>query len=576
MAESARRAIAMVYAAAVTMLVIISSTVVSPVIVRSLGLRLNHASLVLDDLVVVGLAAVTVIWIARRGGVVPTLPLAAFVVVWVLQYWSGYPAPAAFVVGFWAWVLVTPLFAHLALTFPDGRCDRWERAVVWIAYLVSVVPGAARFALSDMETYTECPLAQCQWAPVPVWADAARFQLATVIGNVLFALGALLFLGTVLRRVLRQSPAGRRRYRWMATLCVLRGIEFAIRNVVLASGREWNGEVDTVVAWSLTALLAVTVLLELVGDRWVSPGISRAAHAVEQGTPVRAALSTALADPDLVVAYRAEHGGYVDEEGQPVRTNVPGKITVSLGGEHPPMAMLVHDPAVPASAVQVVAPAVVLAQRNQRLQVQVQHQLDEVRASRARLVEAGDVERRRIERDLHDGAQQRLLGLGLGLRLMRDQAGPSAVLDELLADLDEALVELRNLAHGIHPALLNDLGLSHAIPALLRNCPRPVAVRTLPDRRFPSEVEITAYYVVAEAITNSAKHADAAQISIAIWPDGADLRIFVRDDGQGGARIDCGTGLRGLRDRVEAGGGHLCVTSPAGQGTTVEAVLPCG
>ena len=200
-------------------------------------------------------------------------------------------------------------------------------------------------------------------------------------------------------------------------------------------------------------------------------------------------------------------------------------------------------------------------------------------ASRARIVEAGDAERRRLERNLHDGAQQRLVSLALRLRLVEGRlAGdPPSARGELSlasAELAEALDELRELARGIHPAILTDRGLGVAVDALAMRSPVPVQVEAMPDGRLPPAVEAAAYYIIAEAITNVAKYADASRVIVRVQasPDGA--RVDVRDNGVGGADASFGTGLRGIADRVEALRGRLQVTSPPGGGTRIEAAIP--
>jgi PAS domain S-box-containing protein len=199
-------------------------------------------------------------------------------------------------------------------------------------------------------------------------------------------------------------------------------------------------------------------------------------------------------------------------------------------------------------------------------------------ASRARLVKAGDEQRRRLERNLHDGAQQRLVSVALTLRVARacvaaDPRMAAKLLDDAAGELATGLEELREIARGIHPAILSEHGLRHALEALAERLPVAVAVDA-PDERLPQDVEATAYYIVAEALTNVAKHAGAASARVSVRPDGAVLRCEVSDDGRGGADTAGGTGLLGLRDRAEAAGGTLTVRSPAGAGTTVIATLP--
>ena len=205
-------------------------------------------------------------------------------------------------------------------------------------------------------------------------------------------------------------------------------------------------------------------------------------------------------------------------------------------------------------------------------------------SSRARIVAAGDLARRRIERDLHDGAQQRLVSLAMGLQLAKTAVPHeadelAAQLDDLAAEAASTLDEVRELARGIHPAMLVEGGLPSALKAFTRRCTIPVRLDVRADRRLPEPIEVAAYYVVAEALTNAVKHAHASTIAVqvdtAVAGDGTDaLRVCVRDDGDGGADLSGGSGLVGLKDRVEALGGRLWVQSPRGAGTTVQAQLP--
>jgi PAS domain S-box-containing protein len=205
----------------------------------------------------------------------------------------------------------------------------------------------------------------------------------------------------------------------------------------------------------------------------------------------------------------------------------------------------------------------------------------ELRASRARIVEAADAARRRIERDLHDGAQQRLVELAFGLRMARtrlegDPAGAAEYLDAALAGLEDATRELRELARGIHSAALTEGGLRPAVEALVARSSVPARLVAVPDARYAPAVEATAYFTVAEGLTNAVRHAAARRVEVeALQLDGR-LRVEVRDDGCGGADAAAGTGLRGLADRVAALDGALHVSSPAGGGTVLAVEMPCG
>jgi PAS domain S-box-containing protein len=203
---------------------------------------------------------------------------------------------------------------------------------------------------------------------------------------------------------------------------------------------------------------------------------------------------------------------------------------------------------------------------------------EELRASRVRIVQAADAARRKIERDLHDGAQQRLVALALQVqmarsRFARDTASAGPFLEQLGEELAEASAELRELARGIHPAVLTERGLPAAIDALASRAPVPVEILELPDDRLPEIVEATAYFTVAEALTNVAKYAQATYVTVSAVADAGELAVEIRDDGIGGARADAGSGLSGLADRVRACDGSLTVESPPGEGTLVRAVL---
>jgi signal transduction histidine kinase len=208
--------------------------------------------------------------------------------------------------------------------------------------------------------------------------------------------------------------------------------------------------------------------------------------------------------------------------------------------------------------------------------------IEELKASRSRIVAAQDQERRRIERDIHDGVQQRLVALALalrmagsGLRSAPDQAMAGAM-EEAAAEARAALAELRRLARGIHPAIISEGGLTAALDSLAERCPVPTEVAGVPPRRLPAPVEVTIYYLVAEALANVAKHARASRVRVAVDRTDTGVRVEVADDGVGGAAFGAGSGLVGLTDRVAALAGRLDVDSAPGQGTRLRAEIPCG
>jgi signal transduction histidine kinase len=254
-----------------------------------------------------------------------------------------------------------------------------------------------------------------------------------------------------------------------------------------------------------------------------------------------------------------------------------------IGPSEAPIAALIHDPAVleHPELLEGVIPVLQLALENERLETALRTQLDDVTASRARIVTATEEERRRLERDLHDGAQQRLVAVSLALNEARAIAGRGAApgplgdhLDALANELAAAIRELRELARGIHPAILEHEGLGPAIAGLARRASVPVEVRVEVPERLPAVVESTAYFTIAEALTNTQRHAAASHARISAVSVDHRLELEIADDGVGGADPRRGSGLRGLDDRVTALGGVLTIDSRAGEGTAVRASLP--
>lgn len=295
------------------------------------------------------------------------------------------------------------------------------------------------------------------------------------------------------------------------------------------------------------------------------------------------ALRRALDDPAVdLLFWRSATGSWIDALGQPV-TNAEvdaGRSVTPLERDGDWVAAVVHDPALLADPerVRTASVATMAAIDDERLKAELLAQLRDEQASRLRILAAGDRQRRRVERNLHDGAQQRLVGLALTLRLATRQAKGDPALAELLSEavgeLDDAIEELRELARGLHPAILSDAGLAGGLETLAERPGIPVDLSVdLPDR-LPSTVEVCAYYFVAEALANANKHSGATHVTVRATVDGAGLDLAVSDDGRGGAAAASGSGLEGLADRVGAIGGHLVIRSDPGRGTTVAAHMP--
>ncbi len=335
----------------------------------------------------------------------------------------------------------------------------------------------------------------------------------------------------------------------------------------------------------MAGLLRVRMARSVVADLVVELGET------PEPAELRRALATALEDPTLeVLLWSPDTGAYVDDSGEVVgnlEARAGSRAVTVLERSGDPLAAIVHDEALldDPGLVASVATAVRLAVENVRLRREVETQLAEVRASRARIVEAADAERRRLERDIHDGAQQRLVGLSMALGRARAEieaggaSSPEAIAASFGRASDEAravLAELRELARGIHPAVLTQAGLEPAVGSLVEHSPVPARLEGSIAVRLSAPVEDTAYFVVSEGLANAAKHAAASEVVVRLGLEGGNLLVGVSDDGCGGARVEGGQGLSGLRDRVEAIGGRLELSSPAGAGTLLRASIPVG
>jgi signal transduction histidine kinase len=300
---------------------------------------------------------------------------------------------------------------------------------------------------------------------------------------------------------------------------------------------------------------------------------------------LRDALARALHDPSLAVAYwLPERRRYVDVHGNPVELPAEGdsRVATIVEREGGRVAALVHDASLSddPALVGAVCAAAGLALENERLQAELRARLDELRASRARIVETADGERRRIERNLHDGTQQRLVSISMALglaqsKLASDSEASLRILEEAREALAAALQELRELSQGIHPGILTERGLGDALQELAYRTPVPVDVAVALGDRLPQPVEAASYYLVAEALANVAKYASATAVTVNVDRRNGCALVEVRDDGVGGADPSRGSGLRGLADRVEALGGAFAVESRPGEGTRLRAEIPC-
>jgi signal transduction histidine kinase len=532
------------------------------------------------------LAAGVVAWARRpesRVGI-----LMALVAYWLLERKLQYSHDdATFTFGFLFGELgITVAFAHAVLAYPSGRLrTAFERWFIGVSYVAVVAFSAAQLMVWDTAK-------TCIWSDA-YCAEPRPSSLLEIHGDpelfdtirdayTIFVYGglAVLFIALVVNRIVHLTYAGRRLLAPLMIAAVFASTR-AVFEAVLHFVPHSHAVSEAVYWWQVAGQIAVPLAL-LAGV--LSAHLARGSVAdlvVElshiQPGEVRDALARALHDPTLYVAYWLPmRRAYVDEEGRPIELPDDGRRVTKLED----VAAILHDPDLDPQLVEAAGAAARLALHNARLQADVRAQLDKVQESRRRIVTAGDEQRRRIERDLHDGAQQRLVALALELRIAQRQLGQNdpeleRLLGEAVGELQVAVEELRELARGVHPAVLTEEGLGGALESLAARTPLPVRIASAPEERLPAEIEAAAYFVACEAIANAVKHSRASVIRVSAQRANGKLVIEVEDDGVGGAHENGGSGLRGLVDRVEAHGGTLRVESEPGRGTRVIGELPC-
>jgi signal transduction histidine kinase len=486
--------------------------------------------------------------------------------------------------------LYVPLFAHMILSYPTGRlATRAERYLVGLTYLLALVYALTPLLFFDPRSPHWRYEVDCFDCAVPIthvaWADTAHI---TNVLDWLVLPVALIFLVLLARKLVRATPGGRRIVLPLSVAAFFAVAQYVAHFAVKGSSNSpWS---DTTWFWITTLAafaLPLSLGLGLLLGRGARSAVADLVVELERTPPgaVREALARTLGDPSLELAlWLPERATYVDPKGRAIDLPMPRRdraVTI-LGPADAPVAALMHDPVLleRRGLLEAACAAARLALENERLHAELRAQLSELRASRARIVAAGDAERRRLERDLHDGAQQRLLGLGLALQLVRaeiadDANGAGELLDEAEAELGAAIEELRELARGIHPAVLTEQGLAPAVRTLAARSPLPVQITSVPEERFPAPVEAAAYFVVSEALANVAKHAHASAARVSLVRENGVLSVAVRDDGVGGACPNGRSGLAGLADRVHALDGRLTIESEPRHGTTLTAELPC-
>ncbi len=469
------------------------------------------------------------------------------------------------------------LFLHVFLAYPSGRLrSHFARGLIVTAYSTAIGLQLVGMTLGGFGPHNLLEIASDSSAALAVM----RVQLAAVSACCLCGVGVL---------AARRRHAGRPLRRSLAVLIDAFALGLVMIAVLLLS-YALGLPVVAEIRWATFATLGVAPVVFLVGllhDRLARADVGELFLELQQDpTPVdlRDALARALRDPSLTLAYwLPEFEGYADHEGRPVE--VPSgdgdRAMRVIYREGARVAALVHDPALrdEPELLAAVTAAAGIALENARLNVELRARVEELRGSRARIIEASHRERQRLERNLHDGAQHRLVALSLQLSLLEEQlAGDSsatAQLERARGEIDMSLEELREIAQGLHPAVVSGHGLVVALEQLAACALVPVRLRVEIEGRLPEAVEVAAYYLISESLANVGKYAQASSATVDVLRSNGQIRVEVIDDGIGGADTEGGSGLRGLADRVEALDGRLRVWSPPGGGTRVRAEIPC-
>jgi signal transduction histidine kinase len=484
---------------------------------------------------------------------------------------------------------------HMLLAFPTGRIPTTaqKRLMAAVYTLALAVPlGYALFTRECVDCFdgADVPDNAFLIADAPSVAEAID-----VAGSIV----AVVLVGGIAAVLVRRWRAATVRERRSLAPVLLTGAAMVALLALLLAIDVVFPKSDAVMAVNHAALAAFAALpfAFLAGLRrsrsWRAGAVVELVETLGEAPArgdLRDALAEALGDPTLELAYwLPEQRRYVDPAGRRVTLPPEGdaeRAATEVEREGRRVGALVHSVALcdEPDLIRAVAVAAALALDNERLDAELRARVEELRDSRQRLLDATLAERRRLERDLHDGAQQRLVSLSLQLSLIDQQLGrgpadvPAAreLLGAARGEVRAALEDLRELARGIHPAVLTDRGLAAALEALADRAPVPVEVAALPAERLPGAVEAAAYFVVAESLTNVAKYAHASHAEVRVGRENGVALVEVRDDGVGGADPSAGSGLRGLADRLEALDGRLEIESAPGRGTSVRARIPCG
>ena len=505
----------------------------------------------------------------------PLMIAAGFAMAASSLQWSSASVP--YTVGLAFDLLPAALFIHVFLAFPSGLLERRsERVVVGLGYAAAVGLQLAMMGLGGGGGDNL----------LTVVADPG---VANTLQDVqLIAVSGAALAGVVLLAA-RRRDSGRPLRRSVALLIDSFALGLVMIAALFLSGAFELSAFETIrrITFVVIGIAPVAFLIGLLDARLARSAIGDLLvelDAEPAPAELRDALARALGDPSLTLAYwLPEFESWADLDGRPVELPEPGggRTATLVDHEGAHLAALVHNPSLDdePELLEAVSAGAAIALENSRLHVELRARLEELRGSRGRVIAAGQAERQRLERNLHDGAQQRLIALSLELGVLaeqlRGQPNARARVDQARAEIALSLEELRDIARGLHPAIVSGHGLSVALESLAAHATIPVRLSVAAGGRLREPVEVAAYYVVAESLANVCKHAAAARATVDVVRADGSLVVEIVDDGIGGADTERGSGLRGLADRVESLDGRLRVWTPRGGGTRVRAEIPC-
>jgi signal transduction histidine kinase len=522
------------------------------------------------------LAGVVAWWRRPESRFGPLMIAAGFGMFLSSLQWADWGLP--YTIGMAFDLLPAVLFLHVFLAFPGGRLERRpEQVLVAAGYFAAVGLQLVKMLLGA-------------GGPDNLLALATNLSAANSVENVQLYMLSAVCLAAIPLLVARRRGPGRPLRRWVALLVDSFALGLVMIALLLLAGNLQWASFETIrrITFVTIGLSPVAFLIGLLSARLARSNVGDLLvelHTDPAPADLPGLFARALRDPSLTLSYwLPEYESWADLDGHSVvlPAEDSDRATTLIERDGVRLAALVHSRSLndEPELLDAVSAAAGIALENGRLHAELRAGLEEVRGSRERVIEASQQERQRLERNLHDGAQQRLIALSLDLSRLEGRLGDDpearAQVDQARGEIAQSLEELRAVAHGLHPAVVSGHGLGVALESLAARAPVPVRLTVELEDRVSERLEVAAYYVVSESLANIGKHAEATSATIVVGRADGHLVVEIVDDGIGGADTERGSGLRGLADRVEALDGRLRVWTPHGGGTRVRAEMPCG